>query len=59
MKRVVRRRIRTQRDGINVVADVNLTVVTGSGAGEETSGRQEVRIVQKGRRRAPEPEDRR
>ena len=59
MRKVVRRRIRTQRDGINVVADVNLTVVTGSGAGEETSGRQEVRIVQKGRRRAAEPEDRR
>jgi hypothetical protein len=59
MRKVVRRRIRRQSDGINLVADVNLTVVTGSSAGEETSGRQEVRIVQKGWSRAGKPEDRR
>lgn len=59
MRRVVRRRIRRQSGGVNLVADVNVTAASGSTAGEAVSSRQVVRIVQRSKRRAAPTEDRR
>ncbi len=47
MRRVVSRRIRGSGGGVNVVADVNVVVVTGSDG--TASARQHVRVMQRRR----------
>lgn len=47
MRRVVSRRIRRSGGGVNVVADVNVVVVTGSDG--TASARQHARVVQRRR----------
>ena len=50
MRRVIRRRVRSSRDGVNLVADVNAVVASQTrrqGEHSATSARQQVRVVQR------------
>lgn len=58
MRKVIRRRVRRQGKGVNLVADVNMTVAT-SEAGEAATSRQEVKIVQRASRAGTGKEGRR
>ncbi len=50
MRKALRKRIRRSQDGLNIAADVNAVVASGTGGREgstEASSRQRIRIVQR------------
>lgn len=60
MRRIIRRRVRSSRDGANLVGDVNAVVASQTGRQGEhsaTSARQQVRIVQRNGRTRTEISD--
>ncbi len=62
IRKVIRRRIRHQKGGINVAGDVNATIaadVNESGSRTKTSSRSRQRIVQRSGSRDDEQDERR
>ena len=60
MRRVIRRKVRTSRDGVNLVGDVTAVVASQTrrqGEHSATSSRQQVRVVQRNGRTRTEIRD--
>jgi hypothetical protein len=61
-RKVIRKRIRHEKDGVNVAGDVNATIaanVNEPGSRTKTSSRSRQRIVQRSGRRDDEQDERR